>query len=150
MIQDFMCLAEDRLMETERNLKYRKKVFYIAVEILQNIFHHSMRSTHSGIQEGYFFIEKKRSAYVLKAGNLMANDKVEVFRDRIDEVNRLNKTELKKKYINILDKGTFSEKGGVGLGIMEIVRKSGNRLAYHFERLDDFQTYFNLEIKVSN
>ena len=43
----------------------------------------------------------------------------------------------------------MSEKGGGGLGMIDIARKSGQKLDYEFLPIDDVFAFFTLTIKIS-
>ena len=49
----------------------------------------------------------------------------------------------------MLNNSGFSEKGGAGLGLVEMARKSGQKLEYDFEQVDENFSYFYLQIKLS-
>ena len=50
----------------------------------------------------------------------------------------------------MLTSGSMSDKGGAGLGLIEMSRKSGNKLLYSFEQLDNEYTYFYLQTLIPN
>ena len=43
----------------------------------------------------------------------------------------------------------ISDKGGAGLGFIDIARKTGSPLEYHFEPLDDKNSFFLLKTSIS-
>jgi hypothetical protein len=45
--------------------------------------------------------------------------------------------------------GRMSEKGGAGLGFIDIARKSGNKLDYEFKDINGKSTFFIINTKVS-
>jgi hypothetical protein len=51
-------------------------------------------------------------------------------------------------YKFILNHQKLSAKGGGGLGLVDIARKSGNKLEYEFFIYDDNYSFFNLTIRV--
>ena len=62
--------------------------------------------------------------------------------------NALDKDGLRSYYKEVLDNGQYSVHGGGGLGMIDIARKSGNKLEYDFSDVnDDFGLYI-LKIKV--
>jgi hypothetical protein len=79
----------------------------------------------------------------------MSTEQVRELRSKLDGVNQMSESELKSEYINILDTGSFSTKGGAGLGIMDIVRKSGNKVSYDFIKENALNTFFMLKVKVT-
>jgi hypothetical protein len=51
-------------------------------------------------------------------------------------------------YKFILNHQKLSAKGGGGLGLVDIARKSGNRLEYEFHKYNENYYFFNLTISV--
>jgi hypothetical protein len=43
----------------------------------------------------------------------------------------------------------ISEKGGAGLGFIDIARKTGNPLEYHFEPIDEKNSFFLLKTSIN-
>lgn len=135
--------------ETQATLQ--KRIYYIMVEGLQNITHHQDEIANDRNFEQYpglFAIQKSGEKYFITTGNIIANDKVDDLRSRLDVINSLGKEELKKYHREILTGGTISDKGGAGLGLIEMSRKSGSKLHYKFEWLNDEYTYFYLQTQL--
>ncbi|MCQ2251846.1 MAG: SiaB family protein kinase [Bacteroidales bacterium] len=126
----------------------QKRIYYIMVEGLQNITHHQEEVANNQNFEKYpgiFAIQKSGEKYYISTGNIVANDKIDSLRSKLDTINSLGPDDLKKFHREILSTGTISDKGGAGLGLIEMSRKSGNKLLYSFEKLDDEFTYFYLQ-----
>jgi len=49
----------------------------------------------------------------------------------------------------VLNNGEMSDKGGGGLGMIDIARKTGEKLNYNFMPVDDSYSFFSLNIKIS-
>lgn len=143
-------LAEDKLGRYESKTPVKKKVFNILVEILQNIYHHmddlSDKDDDSNVIA--VLLSKVDSGYNIMTGNHVLNSKIEELRKRIDFINSMSSDELRDQYRQKLDKGGFSQKGGAGLGLMDIVRKSGDKLQYDFKQLNDDYSFFTLKVKI--
>ena len=148
-IQEFIRLAENKLELLETDLKTRKKVIHIMVEVLQNVYHHANQSCRNSINS-YFVLSREEGTFTLNSGNFMPSEEVERFRNKIDGINQMTENELKTEYINTLDSGKFSARGGAGLGILDIVRKSGNKVSYEFGEEENSNTFFKLKIKVTS
>jgi len=52
--------------------------------------------------------------------------------------------------MQILTNKKLSSRGGAGLGFVEMVRKSGEKLDYYFDKLDDKRSFFYLQIKIKD
>lgn len=144
-------LAESKLNKIELKIKLKKKVFNILVEILQNIYHHFGK--YSNLQEEkysvIFLLIKEAKGYTIISGNCMDNKDVEALKKKIDNINAMSLDELKVLYRQRLQTGEMSEKGGAGLGMLDMVRKSGGKIKYNFRTIDQDSSFFSLQIKVS-
>lgn len=126
----------------------QKRIYYIMVEGLQNITHHQEEVANNKESEDYpgiFAIQKNGDKYYISTGNVISNSKIDDLKSKLDVINSLTPDELKKFHREILSNGSISDKGGAGLGLIEMSRKSGNKLLYSFEKLDDEFTYFYLQ-----
>jgi hypothetical protein len=95
-------------------------------------------------------IGKTYEGYSIITGNYILNENVSGLKKRIDEINALTKEEFKEYYKQVLDNGEMSLKGGGGLGIIDIARKSGEKLEYEFLSLPNNVSFFILKIKITN
>jgi hypothetical protein len=95
-------------------------------------------------------IGKSEDGYKIITGNYILNENVSGLKKRIDEINALTKEELKEYYKQVLTNGEMSLKGGGGLGIIDIARKSGEKLEYEFLPITDNISFFILNIKINN
>ena len=138
----------DRLNEPNR---VRKKVYNILVEALQNLYHHMDRQP-STVANGHntviFMIGKSNDVYSIFTGNFIKNENVISLKSRLEKINSLEADELKAYYKEVLNNGMMSEKGGGGLGMIDIARKSGQKLSFDFQEVDDDYSFYSLNINV--
>ena len=150
----FNCLlqiAENKLDKIEGKAKLRKKVFNILVETLQNIFHHfdGQQVENQEYPSILFLLCKSGSDYQIITGNHILFSKVDALKARIDSINSMTEEQLKTVYRQTLYNGNISDKGGAGLGIIDIVRRSGEKVKYNFKQINDNYSFFSLEVKIS-
>jgi len=67
----------------------------------------------------------------------------------LEEINSLDKEGLKQLYKKQMREGRLSDKGGAGLGFIDIARKTGNKLEYHFLPIDETSSFFLLSSSIS-
>ncbi len=143
-----LSLTELNLNTEEQSSKMKKRVYAILVEGLQNITRHQNESettTDKNIDtNGLFVIKRSEDKYYITTGNATKKENISVITKLIKKINSLDKDELKKYYKEVLNDGTLSDKGGAGLGLIDMARKSGNKLSYKFIDLTDKDTYFYL------
>lgn len=126
--------------------KMKKRVFYILVECVQNITRHQeIPEEDPPESDGIFFIQSFDELYNLSQGNLIINEQIESLKEKLDSINKLDKDELKAYYQTVLRETVISAKGGAGLGLIEIARKSGNKIRFKFDPVDDKYSYFFMD-----
>ncbi|MBS1234074.1 MAG: hypothetical protein H6R34_638 [Bacteroidetes bacterium] len=153
LINDVLEGVEKKLDESNEESKTRKKIYNVLVESMQNLFHH-IEEYHEGISEdldpkfGVVVIEKENGLYKVTTGNFVNSTKIKFLKEKIDKINSLTKDELKDMYKFILNHQKLSAKGGGGLGLVDIARKTGNKLEYAFYNYNNNYYFFNLTIRI--
>lgn len=127
---------------TDMNKLQRKTGFLIA-ECFQNIVRHN----ESSVENGYFLTRNEDGVLHIASGNIIENDMIEPLSDKLDHLNTLSKEELKDVYVMTLRNNKISEKGGAGLGLIEMARKTGNKLYFEFDKINDELSYFYFQLK---
>jgi hypothetical protein len=146
--------VENKMLEAGENSKLRKKVYNVLVEALQNLYHH-VDELPNNVQEsfshkfGILYITKNGEDYQIITGNFISRTKIKFLKDKIDKINSLSKDELKDMYKFILNHQKITEKGGGGLGLVDIARKTGHKLDYSFKNYNEDYYFFVLDILIS-
>ncbi|MFK5950300.1 MAG: SiaB family protein kinase, partial [Methylococcales bacterium] len=147
---NILTLTENSMTESGEINKIKKRVYSILVEGLQNITRHQDETdTDSSEKSGIFVIQKKDSKYFITTGNVIDDSKIDNLRELLEKINSLESSELKTYYKEVLEMGGFSNKGGAGLGLIEMARKSNNKLIYDFIKLYNGISYFYLHSGIS-
>jgi hypothetical protein len=151
LLTSILQIMENKMDNMQEEPKMKKKVYNVLVECLQNLYHHMDDVAESGDvnRSAIFMIGKNKNVYTIITGNYLLNENVHGLKTRLDEVNALSKEELKEYYKKILNNGEMSLKGGGGLGMIDIARKTGEKLDYNFLEIDNKVSFFTLNIKVS-
>lgn len=149
LTRKILSLAESNLQRFVDKSSLQNRIYFIMVEGLQNVTRHQETSAESNSEHaGIFAIQKVGERYIITTGNTIVNTKVDSLKQRLEKVNNLDREELKKLHREILSTGELSEKGGAGLGLIEMARRSGNRLIFDFEYIDLYWSYFYLQTEI--
>ena len=153
LLTSILQIMETKMETLEEPPKIKKKVYNILVECLQNLYHHIDEddlSTAANEKSALFLIKKSNEGeYSIMTGNYMRNENVEMMKTRLNIINDMDKDQLKVHYKEVLNNGQVSAKGGGGLGMIDIARKSGERLEFTFDTIDDSFSFFSLKIKIA-
>jgi len=150
-------IMELKLEKENEDFKIKKKFNHVLIECLQNVYHHMedleeiKDQLNTDVTPNAIFIIRKldHRSYEIITGNHIMQSKVANLKSRIEKINSLNTEELKSYYLEMLSSNEFSEKGGAGLGIIDMARKSGHKLGYSFDPVNDQLSFFSLIVKIS-
>jgi hypothetical protein len=150
-------ITKSVLSMTERNLEsvgeessIKRKVFNVMVECLQNICKHADTFEASKEEKGaVFMIGREDGNYVITSGNFIMNDQITGLKGKLDHINSLDKEGLKGYYKELIKSSELSDKGGAGLGFVDIARKSGHKLEFDFEKVNEDYSFFSFKTKIS-
>ncbi len=155
LMTSILQIMESRLENMGEDPKIKKKVYNVLVECLQNLYHHIDEEPDiedtipNGNKSAIFMIGISPSGYTIMTGNYIKTDKVSSLGQRLDKINSLEPDALKALYKEVLNNDIVSEKGGGGLGMIDIARKTGQKLDYAFSEVNNEFSFFSLNIKVS-
>jgi len=124
----------------------QNKIINVMVECLQNISKFAAIPPKSDQHDAIFMIREDGDKYSLITGNYIENNVIDVLKSKLEHINSLNKQELKNMYKEVRFASKINEKGGAGLGFIDIARKSGNKLVYEFEQINDHLSYFSFHV----
>jgi hypothetical protein len=151
-----LAMAERNMDSFGEEGAVKRKVFNIMVECLQNITKHAVSydADSYGRNSAIFIIGKQKDEYVITSGNAILNEEVESMIKRLERINSLDKEGLKELYKEIIKRPgengkLLTDKGGAGLGFVDMARKSGNKLGYDIERVNDKISFFSLKTTIS-
>ncbi|MBI4645193.1 MAG: hypothetical protein HY738_01040 [Bacteroidia bacterium] len=141
-------LSEDNINLHEELSLMKNKVSFLMAECFQNIIRHGDFNKKGTVKTstGFFLTRNVFGSFVIASANLIDNDEIPSLMEKLDKVNSLDKIELRALYLDILENEGISKKGGAGLGLVEMARKSGQKLKYSFVKVDDEHSYFYLQI----
>ncbi len=122
-----------------------KKIFYISVEVLQNIYHHN---NHQNKIFYYFLIETSNSYKIIAANpvDIYTKNKIET---HLNNLNSMEYPQIINLYQDILKNAKHSQKGTVGLGFISIKRKIKDKLNFIFKKIDFSNFIFIFELSIN-
>jgi len=122
-----------------------KTAIYTLVEALQNIERYS---AHVVSSEDFALIYSDDQYLNIYTQNMIKNDKINELKIKLDSIAIKDKEELRQTYKDVLASDSLTEKG-VGLGLIELARKSKNNLTYSFEKKTEEYSTYSLSFSIS-
>ena len=148
--KSILAMAERNIDSSGEESNIKRKVFNVMVESLQNIVKHSDElvdgetRSHSAI----FLIGREANKYTIMSGNPIRKGNIDKLQKSLEHINALDKDGLKDLYKDIIKNTTISEKGGAGLGFVDMARKSGGKLEFEFPEMSAEYCFFSLKVNV--
>ena len=145
-------LIENKLEDLEVSTRLKKRVYNVLVEALQNLFHHIVENPKMNQEKTLstvvFEVAAIENGFLISTGNCIENSNVEMLKSRIEQINSMDADQLKEHYKEVLNNGMMSDKGGGGLGMIDIARKSAHDLEYNFKKIDNNYSLYTLFVKI--
>jgi len=144
------------IMSDENIKKNTFNVFSIFIEQSQNIqtYLTSRKFAHEGLaflSSGLIIIGKTNDYYFVYSGNMIAKEDGIALMSRIEEINRMDKEQLKAAYKHQMKQERHVVDGlpsGAGLGLLDMARKASGPIAYALVSRDERFDYIIMEVIV--
>lgn len=147
-------LSEDYLQKQDMLKKLSRRTSFLIAESFQNVVRHSIEKKETvpdtKSRKDYFQISMLQDRIVISSANVIKNTDAGILEKYIDKINTLSDDELKELKRNTLLNAEMSEKGGAGLGIIEMVRRSGLPLKKEFIPLKQGFSLIVLSLELTN
>lgn len=150
--EKIISLSEHSIDTNQEMVKMKNKISFLIVECFQNIVRHG-NATPSNINRtvtlpSLFSARSTQDCVYITSANLIENSEIPLLKEKLEKLNQLDKEQIRALYFDILSNNQISNKGGAGLGLVEMARKSGNPLEYGFENENDKLSLFYLMLKM--
>lgn len=125
-----------------------KRIMHVVIETTDNLFRHSRRF-HADKDEHklpIFELSKDEENYYITVGNQVNPKEINNLESKIESINHLSREDLKDLYKHTITNGFISERGGAGLGFIDIRLKSGSAIDYSFVPLKNGNAFYVLNI----
>jgi len=146
LLKNIIKMADNKMEVFDENRMVRKRVGSILIECLENIINYS---ENSGEHPAILIIKRLADGYSIQVGNIVKQGIVTVIRDKIDKINGMDNAQLKQYYQQVLTEQGFGEKGGAGLGFIDIAKKAkDNKIWYDFRTINPEYCFFTSRVLV--
>jgi hypothetical protein len=127
-------------------------VFSVYIEQTQNIRNYAARSTDDArerarLNAAIVVIERTDEGYAVNSGNLIYDRDFEPLAQRLDALQKMDKTELKAHYKAVL-KAPVDEGQSAGLGLISMARSASEPISYGYRKLDEVHGFFSLKVTI--
>jgi hypothetical protein len=151
IMKAFTDLVEENMTKINESEALQIKVYHVIIECLQNINKHGDHPENESqlrFNRGIFLLSRNKHDYFVTTGNYIMTEKIEELTRLLNMINSHSKKQLNELYKKQLKEGHLSEKGGAGLGLIDIRRKTGNLLESQFLPVSDSHAFYLFTSKV--
>lgn len=137
--------AEEASLAAGDGVGLRKRLFNVLVEGLENMQRHTM-DPH--LDSGIAVLVDRGDGYRLLLGNALPVASAALLVHRVGVLNEMEEVDLKEYFLKLLANDGRTDRGGAGLGLITMARKSAKPMLVHSVPKDEHTAYFALEIAV--
>lgn len=147
-IDELLPVLQPLLLDNGAKRRVMKRISSVIIETLQNISKHG---THSNLEnDSFLVVSQSEDHFTITTGNLLLTADGHSVAEKISTLNGLSPEELRKLYIETLCNDDFSYKGGAGLGLITIAKKSKHPIHVDVHEIGEKLSYFVQSVRIDN
>lgn len=145
-LKSILNATENNKLVKSLPLSTKRKLMYVIIECLQNIYKHGSKIENKPNVE--FKLKLENGLATLIVSNIISSFEVDNLKAKLDYLTKLDKKDLDiefKKQATAKEEN-FEYSGNAGLGLIEIARSASKKLVYNFTIIDQVHTEFEMHI----
>ena len=135
-----------QLTQHEEHEDIKNNLSYLMVEVFQNIVRYKKDEKSKYEIFGLRSIEDNLHIF---SSNVVDVSSYSLLKEKLQNINEKEPDDLKKLYLEILKAGVFGKKGGAGLGLLQMARRSSNPIQYDFSAINNDAKLFQYQLDFS-
>lgn len=148
--EEVLSISESRLSQDDVDSSLRRRVFNIMVEMIENVSKYNVgKDDEKEFGMPVVALKYENDRFIITTANLVMNEHIDELDNKLDQINRMNRQELKNLYYSSLSKQSIETDSTGNLGFVSMARRSGSKLDYNFNKINDRYSYFNLTVKAA-
>lgn len=124
----------------------RKRMLCLSVECLHNLYHHAedREDARLGTEQVFFSVGRKKDRCYIACGNFVSKSVAQFLEKRLGQLKAMTSDELHSLFLDTLAHPGRSTKGGGGLGLLEMMRKTDRNIDFSLVEHHADRYYFML------
>jgi len=126
-------------------------IFSVYVELFENIIRYGVdcfgidfRVNQSRNPYGIITVSVKNDQFTIKSGNIVTIEQSKKLRHSIERIKAMDPRMIRDYYRQKRKQESNEDSKGAGLGLIEIIRKTSQPIAFSFDYIDDYFLFFSL------
>lgn len=138
--------------ERQAGFGLKRKVAFVIAECFQNMVRHQEVPeiwNRTNYRPAMFSLRQQNDVYQIASANLVKSEHVDTLIWYLKELVHRDGASLKALYRELLPQSEVSEKGGAGLGLIELARKSNQQFNYSFNYVNFYLSQFFFQLQLN-
>ncbi|MBK8498430.1 MAG: hypothetical protein IPL52_06320 [Flavobacteriales bacterium] len=148
---DLIAIGEDASAQSGYERAHRQRLSFVMVEAYQNIVRHRARLSETmerGAGRSLFVMRARDGGDEVVAMDPVADHETRTLDEVLARIGGSDLQQLKQLFLDRLRDGSRTVRGGAGLGLIEMARRSGNGMRHELLPLDAGHRLFVLQVVV--
>jgi hypothetical protein len=147
-------VIEAKLLELNVDNSIVNRVFAVFTEQMQNVMNYSKqksinnRDEYESLGISVVGFSEQKGKYFIGSGNFIDENDVKSLSEKLDKINSMSQTDLKKYYKAMRRSGDEAHHRGAGLGFIEMAKRATEPLQYRFIPSDQDEKFFQLFVYI--
>ncbi|MCX7861462.1 MAG: SiaB family protein kinase [Bacteroidales bacterium] len=147
IIKALLFTLEQHFKRTNLPRFIQKKTFNVMVECIQNIEKHTIKLYNdSYYRKSSILVANLNDDIHVISSNVINKQQQQYLIQKENQLKGKSKEELRQLYKQQLIDGTINEKGGAGLGFIDMARRTNNQLFFNFFPINNEILVFTLHV----
>ncbi len=151
-IGELIVSLKDKMREKCAQYGNYKRLLTLMIESLENIvrYTNSLHVNDKLIKKypAEFMICNDKKTYTIETANIIQNSDIALLEEKFKMLRKMNPEEIKELYKITITNGKFSDKGGAGLGLIEMAKIADEKIKIEFSAVDENFSYFILRLMI--
>jgi hypothetical protein len=140
----------DQMLEISE--KHIRSIYFISSEMIQAVIHNGLFKKDVFVNNVKLFCADNK--FYILSQNLVPNDKIPKIQLKFEEVNSAFDSENSEEELAIRYKYKMKTapmtKAGISVGVLDLARRSLNKLLYNFDKIDNDTSVFSIICTIDN
>ncbi|MBL7952951.1 MAG: hypothetical protein JNM62_14675 [Flavobacteriales bacterium] len=145
-LEHLLTVAEEHSLMARVGVSARKRLFNVLVEGLENVRHHTPQDL---METAFAMLVFEGAGYRLFFGNAAPQVTVALLSQRVSILNDMDEADLREHHLKLLANEGRTERGGAGLGLLTMARKSTGPIVTHAFPRDNETAFVALELALT-
>lgn len=146
-----IALGEAAIGDSDSDRSLRGRFAFLLVELYQNIVRHRSSVSHTlmqGAGRSLFLIRSNTNGQEVTSMNPIPANEQALLHEQLKALEGLGPESLKERYLESLQKESRTQRGGAGLGLIEMARRSGQPLHHYMAQINADHLLFTLQVRL--